>query len=128
MALAQVDIAGRPINRLVDLTRRRAAVAPLVASILPVQLVVTAGTAADTGDDATQCAYEYDVFAIDADTEADTPLLEDVDPTADGHHHQRPTVGYMIAATFGYAHYEDGALKLGYINEIMDAEACEETE
>ncbi len=125
MAIAQVDIAGRPINRRIDLTRRAS---PATATVVPVQLVVTSATEENTGDDATKCGYKYDLYTISADPETDTPLIEDVDPTEDGHHHQRPEVGQMIAATFGYAHQEQGGLKLGFVNEIMDAEACQEPE
>jgi hypothetical protein len=96
--------------------------------IIPVLLVVTSETEEDTGDATTQCGFEYDVYAINADTEEDDPIMEDVDPTADGHHHQRPAIGAMIPATFGYLHQESGGLKLGFINEIPDAEACEEEE
>jgi len=52
-----------------------------------------------------------------------------VDPTADPHKWKRPSVGWMNPATFGYAHYNgDGDLVLGWINEMVDQEPCEESE
>jgi len=57
-------------------------------------------------------------------------LATAVDPTASPHKWQRPSIGWMIPATFGYAHYHpDGSggweLVLGWINETVDQEACE---
>jgi hypothetical protein len=38
---------------------------------------------------------------------------------------KRPSAGWMIAATFGYAHWNtDGDLALGWINEMVEQEAC----
>ena len=53
-----------------------------------------------------------------------------VDPVAAPHKWQRPSIGQMIAATFGYAHYVPNDsygydLVLGWINEMVDQEACE---
>jgi hypothetical protein len=31
----------------------------------------------------------------------------------------------MIKATFGYAHYDDEDLVLGWINEVADQETCQ---
>jgi predicted AAA+ superfamily ATPase len=56
-------------------------------------------------------------------------LASGVDPTASPHKWQRPSVGYIIPATFGYAHWDaDGQLVLGWINEVPDQEACETSE
>ena len=97
--------------------------------VFPVTLTVTAGTATDTGDATTQCGYEYDVEdAITSEKLAGTgtdPAVNAVDPTAGVHKWVRPAVGYMLAATYGYGHRnEDGALVIGWINEIAEQEAC----
>lgn len=96
----------------------------------PVNLTVTSGTSTETGTATPpQCGYEYDVE--DARTSrklagtGTTPAVAAVDPIVSPHKWVRPTVGYMIAATFGYAHYTGaGVLVIGWINEIAEQEAC----
>ena len=87
----------------------------------PVTLAVTSGTAGDTGDATTKCGYKYDV----TDSISGASMGTAVDPIVSPHKWVRPTVGYMIAATFGYAHRNStGALVIGWINEVADQEAC----
>ena len=99
--------------------------------VFPITLAVTSGTSAETGDATTShgCGYEYDVEdAVTGDKLAGTgtdPAVAAVDPTASPHKWVRPEFGYMIAATFGYAHRSStGALVVGWINEVADQEAC----
>ena len=97
---------------------------------LPVTLAVTAGTAALTGDATTQCRFEYDVEdALTGEKYAGTgtdPAVAAADPLVTPHFWARPTVGYMIAATKGTAHFgTDGAMVLDWINEIPEQEACD---
>jgi hypothetical protein len=97
--------------------------------VFPVALTVTSTTSVDTGNATTQCGYEYDVAdAITgrklAGTDTD-PAVAAADPIAAPHKWARPTVGYMIAATYGYACYDaNDALSIGWINEVADQEAC----
>lgn len=91
------------------------------STFLPIDLAVTGETETDTGDAETQCAFEYDI------THAITgaALGTDVDPTVGNHQWVRPTVGYMVAATFGHASWNsDGDLVIGWISEIVDQEPC----
>ena len=79
----------------------------------------------------------YDVFTMGADVEEDDPLLTGISPVLAPHEFRRPAVGVAVAATFGYIHgvpkyypyFEDdeteSTLALGWINEVMDTEACE---
>ena len=90
--------------------------------VFPVNLAVTSETAGDTGDATTKCGYEYGV----TDSISGASLGTAVDPIAGVHKWVRPTVGYMIAATFGYAHRNStGVLVVGWINEVADQEACD---
>ena len=86
--------------------------------VFPVTLSYTAG---DPGNETTKCSYVYTV----TDTLSGVELGTAVDPTAGVHNWQRPTVGYMLFATFGYAHLNaDGDFVIGWINEVADQEAC----
>ena len=96
---------------------------PLPMHVFPVELSQTGG---DQGDESYPATWTYEV----KDVETGTTLESDVDPTATPHKWQRPSIGQMIAATYGYAHYEDDGsggqkLVLGWINETVDQDACE---
>jgi len=91
--------------------------------IFPVDLTQVGGS---QGDETNPATWTYDV----ADVVTGETLESAVDPTASPHKWQRPSIGWMIPATFGYAHYQsDGSggwdLVLGWINEMVDQEACE---
>lgn len=74
------------------------------------------------GDDTAAASWTYDVF----DVASGETLATGVDPTALPHGWQRPSVGQMIDATKGIAHWDnDDELVLDWINEMPDAEACE---
>jgi len=90
--------------------------------LFPVKLVTAGGT---QGTDIEQATWIYDVIDIgNGDV-----LSPAADPISDPHKWQRPSVGWMIEATFGYAHYNDqGEIVLGWINEMVDQEKCEEEE
>jgi hypothetical protein len=88
-------------------------------SVFPVDLAQYGG---EQGDDQNPATWTYDV----TDPFTGETLASGVDPTASPHKWQRPSVGYIIPATFGYAHWDaDGQLVLGWINEVADQEACE---
>jgi hypothetical protein len=96
---------------------------PIPLHVFPVELSQTGG---DQGDEENPATWTYDVL----DVETGETLESGVDPTASPHKWQRPSIGQMIAATFGYAHYQendsgDMELVLGWINETVDQEACE---
>jgi hypothetical protein len=91
--------------------------------VFPVNLSQTGGS---QGDESHPATWTYDV----TDVETDDTLASNVDPTSTPHRWKRPSIGQMIAADFGYAHYEDDGyggeqLVLGWINEMVDQEACE---
>lgn len=87
--------------------------------VFPVALYQSGGS---QGDEATPATWTY--YVNDALT--GEPLALNANPVAAPHKWQRPSVGQMIPATFGYAHYNDGdALVLGWINEMVDQEACD---
>jgi len=89
--------------------------------LFPVELEKSGG---EQGDDENPATWTYDV----KDVFTGETLEEGVDPTEEPHKWQRPSVGQMIEATFGYAHYNaDGDLALGWINEMVDQESCEES-
>jgi hypothetical protein len=86
----------------------------------PVDLAQSGGS---QGDETTPATWTYDV----TEPETGDSLATGVDPVASPHKWQRPGVGQMIPATFGYAHYDkDDQLVLGWINEMVDQEACQE--
>jgi hypothetical protein len=93
---------------------------PMPTYVFPVDLEQTGG---EQGDEENPATWTYDV----SDPVTEDTLAEGVDPTSDPHKWQRPSVGFMIAATFGYAHYNsDGDLVLGWINEQVDQASCED--
>ena len=52
-------------------------------------------------------------------------LIESADPVASPHQHKRPSVGWMLKATFGMAYYDnDNELSLAWINEVAEQEKC----
>lgn len=91
--------------------------------VFPVDLTQVGGA---QGDETNPATWTYDVLDI-----ATGETLESaVDPVAAPHKWQRPSIGWMIPATFGYAHYVPNDsygydLVLGWINEMVDQEACE---
>ena len=96
---------------------------PTPLHVFPVNLSQSGGT---QGDESYPASWTYEVY----DVETGESLESGVDPTASPHKWKRPSIGQMIAATFGYAHYEDDGsggeqLVLGWINEMVDQEACE---
>ncbi len=92
------------------------------SAVFPVDLAQYGGS---QGDDQNPATWTYDV----TDPLTGQTLASGVDPTAAPHKWQRPSVGYVIPATFGYAHWDaDGQPVLGWINEVADQEACETSE
>jgi len=90
--------------------------------VFPVDLAQYGG---EQGDDQNPATWTYDV----TDPFTGETLASGVDPVASPHKWQRPSVGYIIPATFGYAHWnEEGELVLGWINEVADQEPCETAE
>jgi len=86
--------------------------------VFPVILAYDGGSA---GSETTQASWTYTV----TDALSEVELGATVDPTAGVHKWVRPTVGVMIAATFGYAHRNAaGDFVIGWINEVADQEAC----
>jgi len=91
-------------------------------ALFPVELAQCGG---QQGDDQTPATWTYDV----TDPFTSETLASAVDPVAAPHKWQRPSVGFIIPATFGYAHWDtDGELVLGWINEVADQEPCETSE
>jgi len=85
----------------------------------PVKLTQNGGS---QGDDQNPATWTYDIV----DVLTDETLENAVDPVADPHQWKRPSVGWMIPATFGYAHYNtDNELILGWINEVAEQQACD---
>ena len=90
------------------------------SAILLVTLSQVGGTQGDGENPAT---WTYDV----ADALSGEPLESAVSPVAEPHNWQRPSVGAMQPATFGYAHFQDfpddgeagEVLVLGWINEMV---------
>jgi len=88
-------------------------------AVFPVNLAQYGG---EQGNNNSPATWTYNV--TDALTGA--TLASGVDPTVAPHKWKRPSVGYIIPATFGYAHWNtDDQLVLGWINEVADQEACE---
>ncbi len=95
---------------------------PVPMHVFPVELTQVGG---EQGDEENPATWTYDVL----DVVTGETLASGVDPVASPHKWQRPSVGQMIAATFGYAHYQPSdagemELVLGWINEMVDQEAC----
>lgn len=93
--------------------------------VFPVDLTQVGGS---QGDEANPATWTYDVL----DVATGETLESAVDPVASPHKWQRPAVGQMIAATFGYAHYMPNDsygydLVLGWINEMVDQESCDDS-
>jgi len=98
-------------------------------SVFPVTLSPTSETEGDHGDSTTQCGYEYDVAdAITGEKLAGAgtdPAVDPIDPISPPHKWVRPTVGYMIAASFGYAYRDkSNTLIISWINEVADQSPC----
>ncbi len=90
------------------------------STLFPVKLEQTQG---EQGDNEKAATWVYKV----TDAMTDEKLEEDVDPTESPHQWKRPNLGAMSKATFGYAHYDnDDKLVLGWINEVMEVEACDD--
>ena len=88
------------------------------STLFPVKLEKTGG---EQGDDTKVASWKYKV----TDAMTDEKLEEDVDPTKSPHQWKRPKIGAFEAATFGYAHYDkDDKLVLGWINEILQLDKC----
>jgi len=87
-------------------------------SVFPVGLADPRGS---QGDHMNPATWTYDVHHL----YTGTILATDVNPVAAPHWWRRPSVGYIIPATYGYAHWNvNGELVLGWINEVADQEAC----
>ncbi|MCL2640647.1 MAG: hypothetical protein FWD53_07375 [Phycisphaerales bacterium] len=93
---------------------------PMPTCIFPVKLRQTYG---EQGDEKKPATWRYDVL----DPITDDTLEGNVNPVTSPHQWKRPSVGYMIRATFGYAHYDkDDKLVLGWINEQVEQASCED--
>ena len=96
---------------------------PQPMRVFPVELTQVGG---EQGDEENPASWTYDVV----DIATGETLENSVDPVVAPHKWQRPSIGWMIPATFGYAHYVPNDsygydLVLGWINEMVDQEACE---
>ena len=95
---------------------------PAPTHAFPVNLTQVGGS---QGNATTPATWTYDV--VDAAT--GITLATNINPMAAPHKWRRPSVGYIVPATFGYAHYQVTSwshdLVLGWINEVIDQEACE---
>jgi hypothetical protein len=87
-------------------------------SVIPVKLVQVGGA---QGTATAAATWTYDV----KDIQSDDTLASGINPVSSPHQYKRPSVGQMIKATFGYAHYDDEDLVLGWINEVADQETCQ---
>jgi hypothetical protein len=86
--------------------------------LFPVVLAVSGGSQGDSQNPAT---WTYNVI----DPLTGHMLATGVNPVLPPNMWRRPSVGYIVPATFGYAHWgEDGGLVLGWINEVAEQEAC----
>lgn len=90
--------------------------------LFPVKLERTGG---EQGDDSNPATWTYDV----RDLCTNELLAQGVDPVSDPHKWKRPSVGWMIEATYGHARFDDqGELVLTWINEMVEQEKCEDDE
>jgi hypothetical protein len=91
--------------------------------VFPVTLYQIGGS---QGTATAPASWTYDVLNYDTGE----LILSAVDPVAPPHRWRRPSVGQMLQANFGYAHYlNDGSewpvLVLGWINEVAEQQACQ---
>jgi hypothetical protein len=78
-------------------------------------------TGGSQGTTTTPASWTYSVI----DPVTSQTLATSVNPTVSPHKWKRPSAGWMFAATFGYAHFNaQGQLVLGWINEMVEQEAC----
>jgi hypothetical protein len=92
------------------------------STLFPVKLEKIGG---ENGDDEKAASWTYKV----TDALTDEKLEENVNPTTSPHQWKRPNIGALIAATFGYAHYDnDNKIVLGWINETVELKKCYEEE
>lgn len=90
-------------------------------SLFPVKLERSGG---EQGDCSSPATWTYRVI----DPTTGEEIEQDVNPVSTPHNWKRPSVGWISQATFGYAHFKgDGSLALGWINETVEQEACEES-
>lgn len=88
-------------------------------AMFPVALEQTGGAHGDENASASWTYTVKDIFTGDT-------LKPDVNPGEAPHKFKRPAVGWMTAATFGYAHFDgDGALVVGWVNEVPEQEVCD---
>lgn len=86
--------------------------------VFPIILTQTGGS---TGSASTASSWTYSV----QNAITGTLLGTGVNITASPHKFKRPSLGRMIAATFGLAYIDStGALVVVYANEVIDVEAC----
>lgn len=87
--------------------------------VVPVKLDFVSG---DAGDENTQCSFSYDIL----DPVDDSVLHAGVNITSGSHRWKRPSLGAMVAATWGLAHFDAGTgnHNVFWCNEVLDPEAC----
>lgn len=91
-------------------------------SVFPVKLVKTGGSQGNASNPAT---WTYDVL----DPVTGEMIEAAVAPVSSPHNWKRPSIGWMIEATAGTAHFAgNGTLVLDWINETVDQEPCGEDE
>jgi len=89
--------------------------------VFPVLLEQTGGS---QGTSTAPASWSYTV----RDEETNDIIASNVNPVNAPHRWKRPSVGQMIKATFGYAHYSSSGspqLVVGWINEVAEQQACE---
>lgn len=87
--------------------------------LFPVDLEQTGGA---HGDENAQASWTYTV----KDVFTTATLKTNVNPGQSPHKFKRPAVGWMASATFGYAYFDgDGALVVGWVNEVPEQETCD---
>lgn len=106
----------------------------ITQSLATVQRYALSGDAPDFGGTiglawgAGVCPVKLDIPDPDKDWDH-ADVAEDQNPVAAPHQWKRPSVGFMIPATFGHAHWNaQGELVLGWINEVAEQEACDARE
>ena len=89
-------------------------------AVFPVKLTQVGGS---QGTSTTVASWTYDVKDFCTDETLSTAA---VNPTTTPHKWKRPSVGQMIAATFGLARLDpDGKTVLTWINEVADQQSCD---